>query len=149
MASGNLATINLVPPEGEAHGQKRYAVAQEICAPNPAYAAPITLDCSLACTAINWPMQMGILTLRFFKDDPLCPAAGTSPSNYIPSLVTIGLGCRPGTPTVDGIWQAQYFQSTTLIPGPPDYGMSFRFRATMTVNPDTSVSLTVDNDRLS
>lgn len=146
--SGSLPSIAISPSEGEAHGQKMFAVAQEICAPNPAYAAPITLDCSLACTAINWPMQMGILTLRFFKDDPLCPAAGTSPSNYIPNLITIGLGCRPGTPVVDGIWQAQFFSSTTLILGPPAYGMSFRFRAVMTVNLDASVSLTVDVDRL-
>jgi hypothetical protein len=142
-------TVEVIPAEATAHGTHVIAVAKYICAPPTiGYSVPVTFDCALACTAIGWPMQMGILTIDFYTDDPTCPSAGVSRSKYFPQMVTMGLGCRPGNPSPEGIWQGEYFSSVTLISGPPAYGMSFRIRAVMTVNVDASVSVFITIDRL-
>lgn len=144
-----IGIINLIPPEGEARGNHRFAVAQYICAPSTAgYSVPITFDCALACTAIGWPMQMGILYLTFARDPSTCPSVGTGPSRYIPQPVTMGLGCLPQTPVPEGIWQGEANISSILIAGTPSYGMSWRFRAVMTVNTDASLGLSVTMERL-
>lgn len=125
------------------------AVARDICAPNPAYSVPVDFNCSLACTDIGWPMQGGVILLNFYKDDPLCPTAGVSASNYIPGQVSISLGCRPGNPSPEGVWIGRTFSANILIPGPPtDYGMTFRYSAVMTVASSNSVTVTVTVERL-
>lgn len=123
-------------------------VAKDICSPAPAYSSPVTFDCSLACTAIGWPMQMGVLTMNFYSDDTTCPTIGLQPSLYIPAQLTLPLACIPGNSSPEGIWQGQGFFSSVLIPGPPQYGMSFRFQAVMTVELDASVTVAVTMQRL-
>jgi len=127
---------------------KRFLVAQDICAIAPAYSTPVTFDCSLACTAIGWPMQMGVLTMNFYTDDPLCPSAGVHSSLYIPAQIVLPLACIPGNPPPEGVWQGRSFFSSVLISGPPQYGMSFRFQAVMTVELDASVTVVVTMERL-
>lgn len=127
---------------------KRVLVARDICAAAPAYSAPVTFDCSLACTAIGWPMQMGVLMMSFYSDDPDCPSAGLYPSLYISGTLPLPLACIPGNPSPEGIWQGQTFYSVQLIPGPPPFGMSFRFRAVMTVELNASVNVSVTMERL-
>ena len=127
---------------------KRFLVARDICSSAPAYSTPVTFDCSLACTAIGWPMQMGVLTINFYADDPDCPAAGVRASSFLPGQIALPLACVPGNPPPEGIWQGQAFFSSVLIPGPPQFGMSFRFQATMTVELDASVNISVTMQRL-
>ena len=127
---------------------KRFQVAQDICAIAPTYSTPVTFDCSLACTAIGWPMQMGVLTMNFYTDDPLCPSAGVHSSLYIPGQIVLPLACIPGNPPPEGVWQGRSFFSSVLISGPPQYGMSFRFQAVMTVELDASVTVSVTMERL-
>ena len=127
---------------------KRVLVARDICAAAPVYSVPVTFDCSLACTAIGWPMQMGVLMMRFYSDDPDCPSAGLYPSLYISGTLSLPLGCIPGNPSPEGIWQGRTFYTVQLIPGPPPFGMSFRFQAVMTVELDASVNVTVTMERL-
>jgi hypothetical protein len=95
-------------------------------------------------------MQMGVLLMSFYSDDPDCPAAGLSPSIYIPgsAILNLPLACIPGNPSPEGIWQGQTFVSVQLIPGPPPFGMSFRFRAVMTVELNASVNVSVTMERL-
>lgn len=124
------------------------AVAKDICCEYPAYSVPVTFDCALACTSIGWPMQFGVLSVSFFTDTPTCPAAGTRYSSYIPNLITIGLGCRPGNPSPEGIWQGETGFSNTLIIGPPAFGMRYKIRAVMTVGLSGTVNVVVTLFRL-
>ena len=127
---------------------KRFQVAQDICAIAPTYSTPVTFDCSLACTAIGWPMQMGVLMISLYTDDPDCPLDGRRTSSYVPGQVLLPLACIPGNPPPEGVWQGRAFISSVLIPGPPQYGMSFRFQAVMTVELDASVTVSVTMERL-
>lgn len=127
---------------------RRLMVAREVCSPAPLYSVQVNFDCSLACTAIGWPMQMGVLMMSFYTDDPDCPSAGIHQSIYIPAQIALPLGCVPGDPSPEGVWQGQAAFSTVLIPGPPQLGMSFRFQAYMTVEDDASVTVSVIMQRI-
>jgi hypothetical protein len=142
--AGTISSITTSAPT--AIGGCKLAIANDICAPYPNYNVPVNFDCALACTSIGWPMQMGVLLLNFFADDETCPDVSPYISKYVPMPnLAIGLACKPGNPSPEGIWIGETFSSAELIPG---YGMSFRYRATMTVEAGGGITVTVQMDRL-
>jgi len=147
MPDGGLTTITIMPPEGKV--EIIQAVARDLCKVVTKYAYPVTLDCSLACTPIRWPMESGTLILNFFKQDPNCPQFGNIPSDYFsfdyPEGVAVGLGCNEKHQ--DGIWQSQdmiygVFSQSPLL------GITFRITSLMTVNPDATLNVSVQMERL-
>jgi hypothetical protein len=147
MAEGSLATVYTYPAEGKAVAS--VSVARDLCKVVQQYAYPVTLDCSLACTPIRWPMINGTLVLQFYKDNPLCPQFGQLPSDYLkfdyPEGVTFGLGCNRNRD--EGRWQGQSmiygFYSQT-----PQLGITFRMTASFTVANNASLNLVVNIERL-
>jgi hypothetical protein len=130
------------------YGPKR-AIAYDICkSESSCRGVPVSLDCSLACTAIGWPMISGVLTIDMFRRDDDCPSPEELRSLYFNGGVGISLGCPPTSPVVDGNWQGVVIQDGIVLAGPPARGLTIQFCGKISVNEDATVSATVELSRI-
>ncbi len=129
--------------------QPRRSIATEICKTSGYCSSdPITLDCSLACTAIGWPMAGGWLMIELLQQPSSCATAGEIPSVYGPQLY-VSFGCQPNDPVVDGVWQGQsYYDGVALTSGGISYGLTLKTCARMVVNPNGTLSVNVEISRI-
>lgn len=127
----------------------RRSIATDICKTSGICGSvPITLDCSLACTAIGWPMQSGYIEIDLYQQPSACSGADLVRSVYTPQLY-VSFGCQPTDPVVDGVWQGSaYLDGVALSSGGVDYGMTFKTCARMVVNVDGTLSVTVEINRI-
>ena len=129
--------------------QSRKSIATDICKGSGYCASdPITLDCSLACTAIGWPMQGGWLMIELLQQPSSCATAGEIPSVYGPQ-VYVSFGCQPNDPVVDGVWQGEsYTDMVAITSGGISYGLTLKVCARMVVNPSGTLSVTAEINRV-
>jgi hypothetical protein len=127
----------------------RRQIGYDICtSESSCRGVPVSLDCSLACTAIGWPMISGLVTLEMFQPESDCPIIATKPSQFFPQA-WIPLGCPPTMPVVDnGNWQGVTIQNGVVLEGPPQRGLTVQFCAKMTVNEDATINVTVELFRI-
>jgi hypothetical protein len=127
----------------------RSQIGYDICtSESSCRGVPVSLDCSLACTAIGWPMISGLVTLEMFQPESDCPIIATKPSQFFPQAL-IPLGCPPTMPVVDnGNWQGVTIQNGVVLEGPPQRGLTVQFCAKMTVNEDATINATVELFRI-
>lgn len=128
----------------------RRAIAYDICkSESSCRGVAVSLDCSLACTAIGWPMISGLLTIDMYRRDDDCPSPEELRSRYFNGGVGISLGCPPTTPVVDnGNWQGVVIQDGIVLAGPPARGLTIQFCGKISVNEDATISATVELSRI-
>lgn len=127
--------------------------AYDICKPLDTYAGPVTLECSLACTPIGYPMQGGVMYLNFHGES--CGSYDSPISMWFKNrIIPIGLGCVKADEPEDGYWIGYYItdvgaprcdDGTYSIPG---HGLTLRFQVSMTVVDANSLFCEVSMQRL-
>ena len=128
-------------------------IAYDVCKPDSTYSNPVTLECSLACTPLGYPMKSGVMFLTFLSES--CASYDTPVSIWFKNrIVSIGLGCTKNEPPPDGIWVGYHVMDvgaprcddgTLSIPG---HGLTLRFQVTMTVLTSNSLQVTINMERL-
>ncbi len=119
--------------------------ALDICKPDSSFGVPVTLECSLACTPLGYPMTMGVASLNFLTTN--CIDAEPEKSKWIDRIIAIGLSCINAEPVVDGVWVGEYV-TDVAAPGVPGKGFTMRIRAMMTVVDANTLQLQLNFYRL-
>jgi hypothetical protein len=132
---------------GLLHSYRR-PIATDICKSSGLCdSVPIEIDCSLACTAIGWPMQAGYLFIELFTEPTDCPPPQRS-SIYCSGL-SVYMGCKPSDPIVDGVWQGQSLDNCiALTKDGQSYGLTLQTCARMTVGSDGKINVNVEINRI-
>jgi hypothetical protein len=129
--------------------------AYDICKPPITYSSAITLECSLACTDLGFPMKSGFMNVQFGSEP--CGLYDTAESIWFPPtrFQNIGLGCTQDEDPPDGYWIGY---NITNVGAPrcddithgtiPGYGLTLRNQVSITVLDANSLYCELSMQRL-
>lgn len=121
--------------------------AIDVCDPSVEYSVPVTLKCSLVCSALQWPMSGGTVNLTFYRRT--CEPDEPERSEHLPGTYSVSLGCSPSevdTPT--STWIGRSGATNVILLTDPTRGYTLRFSATMTVVTASQVTVSIKVERL-
>lgn len=119
--------------------------AVDICKPDSTLGVPVTLECSLACTPLGYPMTGGVCSINFITSD--CVTAEPKRSRWIDRVLAVGLSCINADPVVDGTWVGELITDVGA-PGVPNKGFTMRLRTVMTVLDANTIQIQLNIFRL-
>lgn len=119
--------------------------ALDICKPDSTLGVPVTLECSLACTPIGYPMTGGVCNINFLTSN--CITDNPQRSRWIDHVLAVGLSCINADPVVDGTWVGELITDVGA-PGVPDKGFTMRLRTVMTVLDANTIQIDLSIFRL-